>query len=187
MKQLIFIALASFTLFSCGGGEDKTEETDKNKDKAAQNEEVNAEEKKEVIANAETTLNIDGMVCEHNCVASVKKNIMAMEGVSDIIINFEKGRDVNSCVVKFDDQLISEEDMISKINEINDKAYKVVDGEVEEPVIKEQKTKKNNTTDSKDDVSQFFELDKSFKASGSNVGDSFFSFPSLFDIFTFGF
>jgi copper chaperone CopZ len=184
MKHLFVIALSSFVLFSCGGGEEKTDETEKNKEKAAQVEGTSEEVKKEIVANAETTINIDGMVCEHACVSSVKKNILAMEGVSDIIIDFDKERKVNSCTVKFDDGLVSEEDFVNKINEINDGAYKVVDGE--EPILKEQKTKKKNDEEN-NDVSQFLDLDGSINASGSSIGDSFFTFPSLFDLFTFGF
>lgn len=186
MKRLVFITLSSFVLFACGGGEEKSEETEKNKEKAAQVESSEKEEKKEIVANAESKLNIDGMVCEHACVSSVKKSILAMEGVSGIEIDFVKDRKVNSCKVKYDNTLVSEEDFINKINEINDGAYKVVDGEVEEPAIETpKKNKKSETTE----VSSLFDYEgsSSFSVSGSSsMGDSFFSFSSLFDFFTFG-
>lgn len=189
MKQLIFTLIGSLILLSCGGGEDKSEETEKNKEKAAQIKDDANSNKKEFIANAESSIQIEGMVCEHACVSSVKKNILAMEGVSGIEMDFVKDRKINSCIVKYDNSLVSEEDFVKKINEINDGAYKVVveDSKTnDEPKIKELKTEKKSKLKN-NDVSEFLDLDNSIQASGSNMGDSFFSFPSLFDFFTFGF
>ena len=185
MKHLFIIALSSLVLFSCGGGEEKSDETEKNKEKAAQTE---TPEKKEIVANAETTIQIDGMVCEHACVSSVKKNILAMEGVTGIEIDFEKDRKVNSCKVMFDDKMLSQQDFINKINEINDGAYKVVEGE-EAPVKVEEKTMKKSETKEEVEISSIFKVGRSssFNVSTSDVTESFFSFSSFFDFFTFGF
>ncbi|MCB0479155.1 MAG: heavy-metal-associated domain-containing protein [Crocinitomicaceae bacterium] len=186
MKKLVFITLSSFVLFACGGGEEKSEETEKNKDKAAEVKTPEQENKKEIVANAETTIQIDGMVCEHACVSSVKKNILAMEGVEGIEIDFVKDRKINSCKVKFDNTMVSEQDFINKINEINDGAYKAVEGE-EVPAEENTDHTQNKMKDIDTDVSEFFDLKGSFEVSSSDIGTSFFSLPSLFDIFTFGF
>ncbi|MEZ4938401.1 MAG: heavy-metal-associated domain-containing protein [Crocinitomicaceae bacterium] len=188
MKKLIFITLSSFVLFACGGGEEKSEETEKNKDKAAEVKTPEQDVKKEVVANAETTIQIDGMVCEHACVSSVKKNILAMEGVEGIEIDFEKDRKINSCKVKFDNTMVSEQDFINKINEINDGAYKAVEGEVAPIEENNSDHSENKQIDNVDaDVSDLFNFKGSFEVSETGLGSSFFSIPSLFDIFTFGF
>ena len=183
MKQVFIIALSSVVLFSCGGGGEKPEESKENKEKAAQTE---TPAKKEIIANAETTIQIDGMICEHACVSSVKKNILAMEGVTGIEVDFEKDRKVNSCTVKFDDQMLSEADFVNKINEINDGAYKVVQGS-NKSIIKEEKTMKKSEEENVEISDVFKSVGGTINASNPGTGDSFFSFPSLFDIFTFGF
>ncbi|GIV44563.1 MAG: hypothetical protein KatS3mg035_1686 [Bacteroidia bacterium] len=49
----------------------------------------------EYVTNADATesvatLEIDGMMCEHACVASIKQKVGALAGVSSVEINFEE-------------------------------------------------------------------------------------------------
>ncbi len=68
---------------------------------------------------ATTTIRIEGMHCG-NCAASIKKKLMATEGVQDVEVSFEK----KEAVIKFDDQKLT----VAKLREIiNSTGFKAVD------------------------------------------------------------
>lgn len=47
-------------------------------------------------------LEINGMMCEVGCVAKVKKELLAQDGVSNVKIDFEKGREYNFASIEYD-------------------------------------------------------------------------------------
>ncbi|MCX5806092.1 MAG: cation transporter [Proteobacteria bacterium] len=66
---------------------------------------------------SETTINIDGMSCQH-CVMSVKKAIGALKGVeqSDVA--------VGNAVVKYDDSQVKKEEIEAAIEKVGFKVKK---------------------------------------------------------------
>ncbi len=87
----------------------------------------------EYITNAEATqsvvtLEIEGMMCEHGCVASIKQKVSALAGVSSVEINFDE----DLATVTFDPAKISEKEIITEIQRINDDQYTVKKATVEQ-------------------------------------------------------
>lgn len=70
-------------------------------------------------------LGISGMSCEMNCVSSVRKALMKMEGVASFEMEFDAEKDVNHAFVKFDSKVVSKQEMIEAVELINDEAYTV--------------------------------------------------------------
>lgn len=77
---------------------------------------------------SKATLQIEGMMCEHGCVASIKQKVSALAGVNSIEINFEE----DLATVTFDPSKISEKEIITEIQRINDEQYTVTKATVEQ-------------------------------------------------------
>lgn len=100
------------------------------------------------VSESKATLEIEGMTCEHACVASIKNKVSALAGVNAIDINFEESK----ATVSFDPTKISEKEIISEIQRINDKQYTVTKATVEQAKpssnatsMKEENFSKNHT------------------------------------------
>jgi len=65
-------------------------------------------------------LEIDGMMCEVGCVAKVKKELLEQEGVSNVTIDFEKGRKSRFAIVEFDPKIKDALSLSSAVTEIAD-------------------------------------------------------------------
>lgn len=77
---------------------------------------------------SKATLQIKGMTCEHACVASIKNKVSALAGVNSIEIDFEQ----ETATINFDPSKISEKEIISEIQRINDEQYTVTKATVEQ-------------------------------------------------------
>jgi copper chaperone CopZ len=73
-------------------------------------------------------LQIEGMMCEHSCVASIKQKVSALAGVNSVEVNFEE----DLATVTFDPSKISELEIIKEIQRINDNQYTVTKATVEQ-------------------------------------------------------
>ncbi|MBX7093663.1 MAG: hypothetical protein K1X56_02995 [Flavobacteriales bacterium] len=126
MKKSISTLFFAATLFfiSCGGAETKpeTENTDST-------EETSAAPKAPVNPDMIADLGISGMSCEINCVGAVRKTLMKMEGVASFEMDFNAENDVNHAIVKFDSKVVSRDEMISAVEEVNEHAYTVESSE----------------------------------------------------------
>ncbi|OFY91964.1 MAG: hypothetical protein A3K10_10925 [Bacteroidetes bacterium RIFCSPLOWO2_12_FULL_31_6] len=113
MKTIHQLSLFVFFLFviivvpSCGGN--KNEESEK----------VTSEITDENLVIADYS--IEGMVCSMGCAATIQKELMDMEGVANCEVDFEAGK----AHVEYDKSILSEGDVISKIESIADGQYKV--------------------------------------------------------------
>ncbi len=94
----IFILTAILFTFSC---------TNDNSPKAPKN----------MIANFE----IEGMVCEHGCKGVIEKEMRKINGITTFDIDFEK----ETAEVYFDQNMITSEGIINKVEAINDGIYKM--------------------------------------------------------------
>jgi Cu+-exporting ATPase len=79
-------------------------------------------------AESKAVLEIEGMMCEHGCVASIKQKVSALAGVNSIEIDFEE----DLATVTFDPSKISEKEIITEIQRINDEQYTVTKATVEQ-------------------------------------------------------
>ena len=137
-----------------------------------EHQEENAQ-KGEVSANAVADLYISGMVCEMNCVGTVNKTLMKMEGVASFEMeDFDGEKDINHAIVQFDKNIVSEQEMISAIEELNDGIYKVESSEVKDLEVTNgsSASQANETEDTRDSASY---------GSGGQ-----FSLPNIFDLFS---
>ncbi|HIG58547.1 MAG TPA: heavy-metal-associated domain-containing protein [Flavobacteriales bacterium] len=76
-------------------------------------------------------LEINGMMCEVGCVAKVKKELLAQDGVSNVKIDFEKGREYNFASIEYDPTNRDVHSLSAVVNEIADgKLYGVRSVEV---------------------------------------------------------
>ena len=76
-------------------------------------------------------LEITGMMCEVGCVAKVKKELLAQAGVSNVKIDFEKGREFNFASIEYDPLNCDAKSLSSVVNAIADgKLYGVKSVEV---------------------------------------------------------
>ena len=76
-------------------------------------------------------LEINGMMCEVGCVAKVKKELLAHAGVSNVKIDFKKGREFNFASIEYDPLNCDARSLPSVVNAIADgKLYGVKSVEV---------------------------------------------------------
>ena len=64
-------------------------------------------------ADKESTFSVEGMMCGVGCVKKIEKNIGALDGVIDCDVNFDSA----SMSVKYDDQILSDDKIISTLND----------------------------------------------------------------------
>ncbi len=130
-KSLLLIgAIAFIGLTSCGG-EDAT--NDESTAVATEVVEITGSESK-TLAN----LSINGMVCEMNCVSSVKTTLADLDGVNDLEIDFDPARETDVAVVNFDPSKVSEQDMVKAIQALYDGQYEVTNVKIEKYVVGEE-------------------------------------------------
>lgn len=96
------------------------------------------------VSESKAILEIEGMTCEHACVASIKNKVSALAGVSAVDIDFEESK----ATVSFDPAKISEKEIITEIQRINDEQYTVTKATVEQakPSSKNTSMKEENTS-----------------------------------------
>ena len=99
----------------------------------AENEEKTPEKEvafvAEVVPNATSTLDVEGMTCEMGCKAAIEKHLSKTEGVANCEVDFENAL----AVVEYDNNVISEEQIIIEIGSIANEAYSAKP-HVEEPL-----------------------------------------------------
>lgn len=81
-----------------------------------------------VVADAETKLALDGMVCSMGCVSAIQNELRATPGVAFAAVNYEE----RFATIKFDSKLVNEDALIAAIENIGDHSYsakKFSDGE----------------------------------------------------------
>lgn len=89
MRIIIVTLLAALCLFGCKGPYSDTP--------VITNVSIQGPEGKTSMK-----LVIEGMMCEIGCAAKIKKELLELEGVSSVIIDFDKSRDTNFAIVEYD-------------------------------------------------------------------------------------
>lgn len=113
MKKIIFSFAIVGLLSACSDSPEDTSSNNNEQSVAA------------VIPNSVATMEIDGMVCQMGCGASIRKELTATGGVSNCEFDFEDGRETNVATVAYDNQTVSEKELIKLVSTINDNQFTV--------------------------------------------------------------
>lgn len=70
-------------------------------------------------------LEIEGMMCAIACGGKIQKELLELDGVANAHIDFNADRDMNYVEVEFSTDLVSPQDMATKVNEIAGGIYHV--------------------------------------------------------------
>ncbi len=114
MKQFCFLICVSFAMLStqgCTQAEVKVTAPKKGQEK--------------VTANSKLSMEIEGMVCEKGCGASIRKALKATDGVASCTFDFEEDRKTNVAVVAFDKDKVTADKIIEIVTSINEKQFSV--------------------------------------------------------------
>ena len=115
-------------------------------------------------------LAVEGMSCAVMCGGLIKKSLKSLHGVEIANVDFDKDQSVDFAEVEYDENLVTEKELIAAIQKLNNGQYKVKSVEI---VVSKTSYKKTDAEEDKDDenkVSAFQQLD--------NV-----SIPNIFDVF----
>ena len=112
-----YIAILSLLLFSCSND-------------ASNLASLESQTKKETTAqlkepNMKFSANIEGMVCKMGCVASIKKEVRALAGVSSVEVDFKEDELIQFVQVSYNDTQANEAVIQSTIESINNEQFQV--------------------------------------------------------------
>jgi Cu+-exporting ATPase len=107
--KIFSMMLAMSLAVACGSNNESEEPTP----------EENATAIAEVVPNATSTLDVEGMTCEMGCKAAIEKHLSKTTGVAACNVDFENA----IAIVEYDNNVISEEQIIAEIGSIANEAY----------------------------------------------------------------
>ncbi len=108
--KTVLILIALISVAACGNDASNNDEV------AQQAEKV---EKAPVVANATSTLDVEGMTCEMGCKAAIEKHLNNTRGVAKCEVDFDNAL----AVVEYDNTQITEDEIIAEIGSIANEAY----------------------------------------------------------------
>lgn len=164
MYKLILSSAIAVSIIVSSCGEKKEEKKEDSKEESAF---LNSSSKG-IIPNMFADISISGMVCEMNCVSSVKTLLTEMVGVTEIEIEYNTESKLNHARIKFNTAQVSDEQMVDAIEKLNDGAFKV-----EKVDLKKIKEKTKRKKDDKEVTNLYH-----------NSGSSDFALPSILDVFS---
>jgi copper chaperone CopZ len=80
-----------------------------------------SESGQETLATTTVSMSVEGMVCASGCAGKIEKTLNETEGVTLAEVNFEEG----SCVVEYDESVITQEEIVAVVSDVNGGAYSV--------------------------------------------------------------
>ncbi len=160
MKKFIFVASLGVILSACS--------TDVAPENTPETEEIAAAE---VHPNQVLTMEIDGMVCQMGCGGSIRKGLKGTNGVASVEFDFEEERKTNIAKIAFDKSIVTSEELIKVVADLNDGQFLVGTVSFEDVAVsvKSNKTKKLKDGDNSSKV---------------DVSSSTIKFPNLLDVFS---
>jgi copper chaperone CopZ len=161
MKNFMFVFVVSLTLSACNNDAKVVENST--------NELAQEAETAEIHVNRVLTMEVEGMVCKMGCGGSIRKGLLAAEGVSEVKFDFEDDRVFNLAKISFDKNSVTADEMIKIVTELNDGQFKV--GSVDSEAVFETKTIETSTTESSEE-------------SVVEVLSSHIEMPNLLDLFS---
>lgn len=76
-----------------------------------------------VQANAETQIQVSGMVCKMGCGSTIKKELLETQAVKKVEIDFAEDRKLNTIKVAYDNTKIDEASLVQHIERLNNKQF----------------------------------------------------------------
>jgi copper chaperone CopZ len=73
----------------------------------------------EVVANTESQLRVEGMVCDHGCVMTIEGGVNEMKGIASCSVSYEEGL----ATVTYDSTQVSAQEVAAHINTLADGHY----------------------------------------------------------------
>ena len=136
MKQFLIFGALSVITFSCGSnGEKKMISVEKK---------VVLKPAAPVAANAKLDVEIAGMSCEHACGGSIRMALKETEAVDRVsFVEFSTDNEYNKATITYDQNKISESQILSIIEDLNDHQFTTGKAATEK-LIPENKTAKNS-------------------------------------------
>lgn len=167
MKTIFSLVFLTILLFACNSSNEEN--------KVVRKVSVKSYVAPVVHPNKLLTIEIEGMMCEMGCGASIRKELRATGAVGSIEYDFVDERKVNVAKIAFDKNKITVDKIISILTTMNDKQFTVgksstenyTDKKTEDTIVSEVST--NEQIDSE----HFFTTETSK-----------FEIPNLFSLFT---
>lgn len=92
---------------------------------SVQQKKVNKITKAKVVANEIFVAEVEGMVCKMGCGGAIRKEMLQTNAVSRVEIDYQEGAKKQTIKVHFDNKLISQKQLIKRIEKINKNQFKV--------------------------------------------------------------
>lgn len=106
------------------------------------------EEIKDPVANTESTIAIEGMMCEKGCKSTIQSHLREMNGVINADVDYEGKK----AMVSYDNRIISSNEMVDMINTLADGIYKANLIE-EKPIETSGNSTEIDNADAEDEIS----------------------------------
>jgi len=160
MKKIVFV-LATGLLFSACSSEKQP----------GNGENMEAETKAIVVnPNQLLTMEIDGMVCQMGCGGSIRKGLKETNGVASVEFDFEEERKTNVAKIAYDKSIVSSEELIKVVSNLNEGQFLVGTVSFEDVSIPVKTTKTS--------------LNKKTEDPKVEVSSSYVKLPNLLDLFS---
>ena len=91
---------------------------------------------------------INGMTCQYSCVSTVNKTLKNIEGVENVIIDFDEDNTTDYATVTFNTKNTSAEALMTSIENIGDNLYRVQEIEISDV---QKNTSEDNMNNSEED------------------------------------
>ena len=112
-KNMRLIFILSLLLFACS--------EDASNDASSKTSELTEVK----TSNKLCVADVEGMVCKMGCVASIKKELRAVQGVSDVQIDFKEDESTQEVKISYNDQNVNESKIQSTIESINNNQFSI--------------------------------------------------------------
>lgn len=174
MKSILSIGLiASVFVSACSSSSDKTNTKEVKKTHISI-------QTSEVQANKLLTVDIDGMVCEKGCGSSIRKELMNTNAIESCEFDFQTDRKTNTVKIAFDKDKITVDKIVSILNTMNEKQFKVLESHTNEFITKNTGKKSEIQVEESSEESSSVEKEEA----KIQVSDSTNDTPNLLQLFS---
>lgn len=112
MKKVLSLSLI-LVLFACSDAS-----TAENKVGSSQNQKI-------AVSNETMVVEVEGMVCAMGCGGSIRKELKNTGAVSRVEVDYIEGNKTQTLKISFDNKLISQSSIVSKIEKLNKGQFSV--------------------------------------------------------------
>jgi copper chaperone CopZ len=160
MKKIVFVLTTGILLSACSS-EKQEQRVEKTNIETA---------KLEVNPNQLLTMEIDGMVCQMGCGGSIRKGLKETNGVASVEFEFEEERKTNVAKIAYDKSIVSSEDLIKIVSNLNEGQFLVGTISFEDMATPTKATKTSSLRNSEEPKVE--------------VSSSYVKLPNLLDLFS---